>query len=306
MQLSQIQHPLLEAGLQRLLALVVSSFALAPLGADAAALRTASVAFEPPASGSGLMGGAFATGSAAFMQSNALQAQVPGSYWSGAPTPAPPSLGPGPYPQLMWVEQKPLPLPATTPPVYEQCHGCHCMFIFPDGFTAGGNIANDYTCFGGAATKKIPSIKWVGQPGQETTDKKGKDCPACSSYALTVEDLDFPNGNGETTNHIRSIFWAVNIPGDWTEINDGNAFDPKSGVVVGQNLHGEPGLDEICPKKGAHRYKITLWAITGYLGTSLDPFSPGTAADAVKAALEAQELARATFFANLMSPGYQG
>jgi len=268
-----------------------------PRALDAAALRAS---FEP----SSIAGGAFADGTLSYLQSGAFSDQ-PAAYWAGAPTPAPPSMGPGPYPNLMWVEQKPLPLPLTTPPVYEQCHGCHCMFVFPDKFVKGGAIANEFTCLGGAATSKVPTIKWVGQPGQDWRNKEGEKCPECSSYAITIEDLDYPNGVGEVNNHIHSIFWAVNIPGTFTELNDVNAFDAESGVVVGINPSGEAGIEAPCPKKGTHRYKTTLWSLNQYLGDDLNPFDPKTAADKVKGELESRELARATFFASLTSPGYQ-
>merc|ERR1719199_1010934 len=100
----------------------------------------------------------------------------------------------------------PMPLPKTTPPVYEQCHGCYCMFVFPDTFVVGGKIADEYTCIGGDATHKIPAIKWTGQPGQDTLKKDGSTCAKCASFAVTIEDMDYPNGNGEVNNHIRSVF----------------------------------------------------------------------------------------------------
>lgn len=279
--------------------LVATVAASLSLRADAAGLRASSIAFEP----------LHPPGVASLMQSSNLDSQ-PAAYWAGAPTPAPPSFGPGPYPNMMWVEQPPLPLPVTTPPVYEQCHGCHCMFVFPDKFVKGGKIADEFTCRGGAATSRVPTIKWVGQPGADARNEEGEQCATCSSYAVTIEDLDFPNGNGEVNNHVESVFWAVNIPGDFTELNDANAFGPlpngdPSGVVVGFNPKGVQGIDAPCPKKGTHRYKTTLWSLTGLLGNSLDPFNPRTPLTAVKAALEAQELARATFYATLMSPGYQ-
>jgi len=271
-----------------------------PLRADAAGLRASSITrFNQ----SGPSGGAFADGADAFLQNMQNQAP-PSSYWGGAPTPAPPSLGPGPYPNLMWVEQMPLPLPATTPPVYEQCHGCHCMFVFPDKFVKGGNIADEFTCRGGAATSRVPTIKWAGEPGAELTNQEGASCPTCSSFAVTIEDLDYPNGNGETNNHVHSIFWAANIPGDAKELTEALAFS-DAGVVVGFNKEGVQGLEIPCPKKGTHRYKTTLWSLSSYLGTSLDPFNPKTAAAAVKGELESRELARATFYATLTSPGYQ-
>jgi len=184
------------------------------------------------------------------------------------------------------------------------------MFVFPDKFVKGGKIANEFTCHGGAGTARVPTIKWVGQPGTDYTNEEGEKCATCSSYAVTIEDLDFPNGNGEVDNHVQSIFWAVNIPGDFTELNEANAFGldangAPNGVVVGFNPSGVQGIDSICPKKGTHRYKTTLWSLTGYLGSSLDPWNPRSSPGEVKAALEAQELARATFYATLMSPGYQ-
>jgi phosphatidylethanolamine-binding protein (PEBP) family uncharacterized protein len=179
------------------------------------------------------------------------------------------------------------------------------MFVFPDGFTDAGVIADKYSCHGGAATHRIPHIKWVGMPGADATNQEGKACPSCSSFAVTVEDLDWPNGVGETNNHIHSIFWAVNIPGDQTEITDASAFSKDTTTVVGFNPQGVQGLELPCPKKGSHRYKVTLWSLNAYLGNEAQPWDPKSSATAVKAALEAQELARATFFATLTSPGYQ-
>jgi len=178
------------------------------------------------------------------------------------------------------------------------------MFVFPDRFVVGGNIAKEFTCHGGKATSRVPHIKWIGQPGQDYTNEKGEQCPTCSSYAVTIEDLDWPNGNGEVNNTVRNIFWAVDIPGDFTELSDQTASSGK-GVIVGFNSHGSQGLEAPCPKKGTHRYKTTLWSLGAYLSTELEPFDPKTPADGVKAALESRELARATFFAKLTSSGYQ-
>lgn len=284
-----------------LAAMVVASL---PAGTHGAALRATSISYAPNVSG--LLGGAFADGATAFLQSTAAYgAGQPASYWAGAPTPAPPSLGPGPYPNMMWVEITPMPLPDTTPPVYEQCHGCYCMFVFPDKFVSGDTMANEYTCIGGAATHRVPSIKWVGQPGQDISKQDGSKCPTCASFAVTVEDLDFPNGVGEVNNHVESIFWAVNIPGDWTNIDDTNAFADKSGVVVGYNSQGGQGLMQPCPVKGTHRYKVTLWSISAYLGSEMDPYNDRTPAATVKGDLESRELARATFYTKVVSPGYE-
>lgn len=269
--------------------------------AEAASLRATTVTID--GASDGILGGAFAGGFESFLQSASLNNQVPpAAYWAAIPTPAPPSLGPGPYPNLMWVEQKPLPLPATTPPVFEQCHGCHCMFVFPDDFTVDGVIADKYSCLGGAPTQKVPHIKWVGQPGVELTTEDGKACPKCSSFAVTVEDLDWPNGIGEINNQVHSIFWAVNIPSNETEINDANAFGDTK-VVVGYNPQGVQGLETPCPSKGKHRYKVTLWSVNGYLGSDAAPFDPKSTPATVKASLESMELARATFFASLTSLG---
>jgi phosphatidylethanolamine-binding protein (PEBP) family uncharacterized protein len=178
------------------------------------------------------------------------------------------------------------------------------MFVFPEGFTKNGVIADKFSCHGGAPTQSIPHIKWVGQPGADAETPDGKACPTCSSFALTIEDLDWPNGVGETNNQIHSIFWAVNIPGDATEITDATAFGSTT-TVVGFNPQGTQGLELPCPKKGTHRYKVTLWSLSSYLGSDQQPWDPHSTSSSVKAALEAQELARATFFASLSSPGYQ-
>lgn len=223
-------------------------------------------------------------------------------------TPEPPTLGPGPYPQLMWVQQFPPPPLLTTPPPPEQCYGCQCLFVNTEKFIDGGNIANEYTCVGGKATHKVPSISWTGAPGQGKLGKDGKACPVCNRYALTVEDLDYPDGVGETSNNVRIIFWAANIPSDWTEINDENAFKKdETGrpiVVVGTNPTGVQGFEVPCPSKGTHRYRTTLWAMDRPVGDNLDPLTSIQDAGKVLGRIKERELARAAFFANVKSEGY--
>lgn len=220
-------------------------------------------------------------------------------------TTMPVPIGPNPY--LFWVEALPSPLP-TTPAPYEQCFGCQCLIAEPGDFLKGGLIADAYTCNApGGIAKRVPEVSWMGQPGSHLS---GKDCPGCQSFALTVEDLDYPGGIGETGNEIKGIFWAMNIPGDWSELTEAKALSSTTGsgdpeVLLGKvgRKDGLGGLSPICPEKGEHRYKITLWALSAYAGNDADPVDPSASFSTVMGMIESMELARVTFFGNSKAPG---
>jgi len=236
---------------------------------------------------------------------------VPPEFFMWKTTPPPPTP-PGPNPQLIWVEQTAPPAP-TTAPGWDQCYGCDCVVAFPGDFLDGGNIANKYTCIGGTPTMHVPGFKWAGTPqnsgvGHPLTQKDGSSCQRSKSFAVVMEDLDYPNGVGETTNHVRTLFWAVNIPGDWTEINDvlaNKKYKERPLVVVGRNDGGTIGMEAPCPTKGLHRYRTTLWTLSNILGTEMDPVDPDVDYQSViLPQLEENELARTMFYGNVKAPGW--
>jgi phosphatidylethanolamine-binding protein (PEBP) family uncharacterized protein len=128
------------------------------------------------------------------------------------------------------------------------------------------------------------------------------------SFAVVMEDLDYPYGIGESGNHVRTLFWALNIPGDWTEINEERAhmkYKDRPLVVVGRNDGGTIGMEAPCPKKGLHRYRTTLWTLKDMLGTEMDPVNPDTDYQSnILPMLEASELARTMFYGNVKAPGW--
>mmetsp|Transcript_5771 Transcript_5771/g.10331 ORF Transcript_5771/g.10331 Transcript_5771/m.10331 type:complete len:331 (+) Transcript_5771:107-1099(+) len=293
-------RPLLAEPLLR----VVIAATVLVLRSDAAGLRAIRQSRNRTASGR-LFAKTFAdagSGGISFLSQRTGSSQ---QYHEMMATAAPP---PGPYPEVLWVQQFPPAPLLTTPPLPEQCFGCHCLFVHPNAFLDGGNIADKYTCVGGAATHRIPGISWVGQPGQDKIGQNGQACPECACYALTVEDLDYPDGVGETSNGVRTIFWAVNIPSDWTELTEENAFKlDEAGrpiVVVGKNVAGGIGLEQPCPGKGTHRYRTTLWALDRHLGDDMSPLRDSMTAEEIHGMIQDRELARASFFGNVKSPGY--
>lgn len=229
-----------------------------------------------------------------------LTASLPPNSWMWKTTPAPP---PGPYPQVVWVEHTAPPVP-TTPPAREACYGCDCLFLFADDLIKGGSIASDFTC----GSKHIaPTLNWSGTPknsgvGHPLLQPDGTECPRCQSFALVVEDMDYPHGVGQGINSVKTHFWAVNIPGDWSNFNDEMAsktYKDLPMAVVGKNDFDDIGLTPMCPSQGVHRYRTTLWALRGYLGSEQDPISPDTPYSQILPQLEQLELARSSFYGNV-------
>jgi len=220
-------------------------------------------------------------------------------------TTTPPPMPKGPNPLVIWVEAGTSPLP-TTPPLYEQCYGCNCLVAFPGALAPGGSFADKYTCHGGPATARVPEFRWATENGK--TLSKDKACPSCQTYAVTVVDLDYPNGQGEANNDVQSMFWAVNIPGDWTELTEANAFqEGEEGniVTVSRNSQGDLGMEPICPKKGMHRFRVTLFALSSMIGSAETPVDPLSSYDSILGIIEARELARNSFYVTLTAPGRQ-
>jgi phosphatidylethanolamine-binding protein (PEBP) family uncharacterized protein len=182
------------------------------------------------------------------------------------------------------------------------------MMIYPGKFLNGGTIGNDYSCHGGAPTKHVPEITWVSeiQDSLRFQESSSGSCPDCMSFAITMEDLDYPYGIGEIGNSVHNMFWAVNIPSHWRELNEANAFAKDGGepvVTIGRNPEGKMEMEMPCPHKGVHRFRVTLWALSQELGTAMDPVDPDMPYAQLVAQLEAVEMARASFVGNLKSPG---
>lgn len=197
---------------------------------------------------------------------------------SGIGTPARPS------PYLVWAEEGAV--PTEPPPAYEQCHGCSCLVAQPEAFFEHGAVVPKYRCNSSSPVAPTPELRWsVSQkvaPGQ--------------TFAVTVADLDYPNGLGSAGNRVHCLYWVANLPSSWTGLNDellDAAKEQNLGIVVGRSGGGVPGMERVCPKTGMHRYRLTVWA----LRTALTDLSSGTRYTEVLAQFEAAELSRHTFFA---------
>ncbi|CAD7959924.1 unnamed protein product [Amoebophrya sp. A25] len=223
-------------------------------------------------------------------------------------TPAPPAPPSGPFPYVFWVTTPPPP-EIPPPPAWENCYGCDCLTVHADTLIKGGVLDNAFTCIGGDASHSVPVVTWDGMPKNSGLGhpilKKGREaCPKALSLAVVLEDLDYPNGTGEVTNKVFNHFWAVDIPGDWTGLNDGNVktrYRDQQLVFVGKNDAGEHGLAKICPQKGTHRYRITVWALRDYLGSGDKPLGPETPWADVLPRLDELELAKVQMFATVQS-----
>mmetsp|Transcript_97754 Transcript_97754/g.209739 ORF Transcript_97754/g.209739 Transcript_97754/m.209739 type:complete len:256 (+) Transcript_97754:77-844(+) len=199
-----------------------------------------------------------------------------------------------PSPYLIWVHQPPPPGP-TPIPLPEQCFGCDCLTPFPQRFVVNGKIADGYKCRGGVggsqgASTLVPVLAWSGL-------QEGRRCPDRRSFAVTVEDLDYPHGVGAEDNRVHGMFWVANIPGNWHAINAARLlgrFGKESGVMVGRNVLGTLAMEPVCPRGGEHRYKITIWALNS---PDLGAVTSETSYAKVLEAIQARELARATVFA---------
>jgi len=248
---------------------------------------------------------------------------VPPSFWMWKTTAAPPTPpNPGPNPNLVWqVDTWSVMTPfPTTPPIWENCYGCDCLLVYETDVVAGGAVPDKYTCFNpGGPSSHVPAFKWAGTPEPEARNDNwggshrirsadGNECIKSRSFAITAQDLDYPYGAGEQGNSVRDVFWAANIPGDWTEFNDNLAhatYRDLPQVVVGRNRKGELGMETPCPEKGVHRYAFTLWALKDYIGTEGSPLSPDTPFADMIGLIEEKELARYMFYGTVSGRGLQ-
>jgi phosphatidylethanolamine-binding protein (PEBP) family uncharacterized protein len=234
--------------------------------------------------------------------------QLPPDFWMWKTTPAPPMV-PGPNAQLVWVEQTMAPLPTTAPPL-EACYGCDCLWADAGDMITGGSLSDKYTCVGGPSSARFPSFQWAGMPkntgvGHPILQSNGKQCIKSQSYAVVVEDMDYPNGVGQKGNRLFTHFWAINIPGDATGLNDGlvdMAINGEKVVTVGMNDAGTIGWAPPCPEYGVHRIRTTVWAMSTILGSETDPVDPEQGWPGVRAKLEVLELARTSFYTTVKAP----
>ena len=243
-----------------------------------------------------------------------MTATLPPDFWMWETTPAPPApLMPNPH--LVWIEATAPPLP-TTAPSFEACYGCDCLFLFAeDGLIEKNTVSNDFTCIGGAAKFTMPAVRWAGMPPKNTgvghpilhPNDGSSMCPKSMSYALVVEDLDYPYGLGERHNKVLTHFWAVNIPGNWQHFDETVYNDKdknfKNGmpiVFIGKNDEtGKREMAPVCPKKGLHRYRFTVWVLRDYLSDGDNPLDPELTYNDILPRLESLELARSSFYGNV-------
>lgn len=194
----------------------------------------------------------------------------------------------GASPYVFWVEQTTTPLP----PLFGECCGRDCIKFIPDAFVLNGALAERYTCGNHAKSEPlVPDLKWSGFENGGA-DGRGR------TFAVTVTDLDEPYGRGSLQNHVSSVFWAVNIPSDWSDINEVRVASDDRGVIMGRNSRGVPGMQSVCPQTGSHRLSVALWV----LDSSLQGIGPDTPYVEVIQALEAAKLAQSTVFAKASAP----
>ena len=107
---------------------------------------------------------------------------------------------------------------------------------------------------------------------------------------------------GEANNQMHVQFWAANIPQSWTEFTLANSKEMYKGqkvVHLGKNDAGTRGMESICPKKGTHRYRFTLYSLRDYLSSGDDPLDPDMTFQEALPKIHALELQRATFYGNV-------
>lgn len=163
------------------------------------------------------------------------------------------------------------------------------MVAFPDNFVKNSALNGKYTaCSDNPAAVLVPEMRWAPPTG-------GPQCEHCQTFAVTVADLDYPHGVGSGGNHVQGLFWAANIPSDWTELSEEKLAGGGQGVVVGRNSVGALGMAPICPKQGKHRIRVTIWAVK----SALPGLGPDTPYSELMDKLECAEIARATSFAEV-------
>jgi Raf kinase inhibitor-like YbhB/YbcL family protein len=114
-------------------------------------------------------------------------------------------------------------------------------------FGDGEPIPVAYTCDGDDSS---PPLEWSGVP------------EGTAAFALIEED---PDANG-------FVHWVVvNIPADWTEIEEGASWPLGGDPIEGVNGAGEVGYAGSCPPSGTHTYVFTLHALNEPAPIDVEP-----------------------------------
>ena len=108
-------------------------------------------------------------------------------------------------------------------------------------FAEGGRIPDKYTCDGANVS---PPLAWTGVPGD------------ARNVALVVDDPDAPSG---TYTHWVVLDLATSVVGS----EEGSV---PAGGVQAQNSAGRASYFGPCPPSGTHRYRFTVYALSGPAG----------------------------------------
>lgn len=105
------------------------------------------------------------------------------------------------------------------------------------------SIRNAYSELGCKGGNRAPMLMWRNPPA------------GTRSFAVTVQDLDAPGGNGAWN-------WiVVNLPAATTELKEGAVGLPP-GAVQTRNDYGRAGYGGPCSLPGkTHRYEFSVWAL---------------------------------------------
>ncbi|MGK5058552.1 YbhB/YbcL family Raf kinase inhibitor-like protein [Janthinobacterium sp. LB2P49] len=116
--------------------------------------------------------------------------------------------------------------------------------IAPDQTLAAAQVFQGFGCAGGNLS---PQLSWHNAPA------------GTKSYAITLYDPDAPTGSGWW-------HWSVfNVPATTNSLPAGTtAATLPAGAVQGRNDFGDSAYGGACPPPGdkAHRYQITVWALS--------------------------------------------
>jgi Raf kinase inhibitor-like YbhB/YbcL family protein len=116
-------------------------------------------------------------------------------------------------------------------------------------FAEGEPIPDNDTCDGANVS---PPLAWTGVPGD------------ARNIALVVDDPDAPSG---TFTHWVVLDLATGVTGS----EEGSV---PTGGVQAQNSTGRASYLGPCPPSGTHRYRFTVYALSGRPGWEPEPNSP--------------------------------
>jgi phosphatidylethanolamine-binding protein (PEBP) family uncharacterized protein len=114
--------------------------------------------------------------------------------------------------------------------------------VTSSAFADGAAIPQAYTCKGEGL---IPPLSWSGNLGGGTT------------IAVVVDDRDGPVGG--------FVQWLIaDLPVTPPAPTDPNR--PPDGAHEASNSDGDPGWTPLCPNRGTHHYRFTVYALDGPSG----------------------------------------